>query len=63
MHVICVMLTGGDKLRYNQRSQVQPGDQHFPPVARQQAGVWPKLQQQGGCRPLCPRHGSRPRGT
>ena len=54
--------TGGDKLRDTQGSEIQPGHAHLPPVAGQQAGVWPQLLQQGRRRRFRHRHAEILRG-
>jgi len=44
---------GRSKLFYIQDTQVQPGDAHVSPVARQSSGVWSQLHKQRRRRQLC----------
>lgn len=55
-------LPGGHQLLHHPGSQVQSGHAQLPPVARRPPGLGPQLLQQGGRRPVCRRHGQRPRG-
>ena len=46
-------LSGSHKLCNIKRVKIQPSNTHLPPMEGQQAGVWPKLFQQGRRRRFC----------